>query len=166
MLNSLSFKAIVLSSKKLNNIRHVHFQQNRPIGSIDLSLEAPEDVVKADTKLGNMPSLKPSVSSSTTTSGGTTGTEMMERRDEPLADLAPTSKAINEGKQKRAPVSGVIGGVKGGPGEVSAMRRRKLGTGTTIQPEMECGVAVPKAVPSTSNGSGPGTAERRGGKGK
>ena len=129
-------------------------------------MEAAEDVVRADNKLGNMPSLKPSVSSSTTTSGGTTATEMMERRDEPLADLAPTSEAINQGKQKRAPVSGVIGGVKGGSGEVPRMRRRKLGTGTTIQPEIESGVAVPKMVPSTSNGSGQVTGERSGGKGK
>ena len=133
---------------------------------MDLSLEVPDDEVKVNNKLVNIPSLKPSTSSSTTTSGGTTATEMMERRDEPLADLAPTSEAINQGKQKRAPVGGVIGGVKGGSAEASRTRRRKLGTGTTIQPEIECGVAVPKTVQCTSNGSGPGSSEKSGGKGK
>ena len=79
---------------------------------------------------------------------------MMERRDEPLADLAPTSEAINQQKQKR------------GPGGSGVGRRRKLGTGTTVQPEIEGGVAVPKAVPSTSNGSGAYSTDRSGGKGK
>ena len=91
---------------------------------------------------------------------------MMERRDEPLADLAPTSEAIIQQKQKHAPGSGVLGGIKGVTGEPSRMRRRKLGTGTTIQPEIDGGVAVAKAIPSTSNGSSTATAERTGGKGK
>ena len=110
-----------------------------------------DDVGQKETRQGH---LKPSISSSTTTSGGTTATEMMERRDEPLADLAPTSEAINQQKQKRAPGGSGVG------------RRRKLGTGTTVQPEIEGGVAVPKTNPSTSNGSGGCATERSGGKGK
>ena len=129
-------------------------------------MDAPEDIGHGDGKATHMPSLKPSISSSTTTSGGTTATEMMERRDEPLADLAPTSEAINQQKQKRGSVGGAHGGIKGTSGEASGMRRRKLGTGTTIQPEIEGGIAVAKGNQSTSNGSGPGTAERSGGKGQ
>ena len=120
-----------------------------------------------ESRPAHLSSLKPSISSSTTTSGGTTATEMMERRDEPLADLAPTSEAINQQKQKRAPGGSGIGGMKGGSGDASRMRRRKLGTGTTVQPEIEGGVAVPKAVPSTSNGNErPCTTERGGGRGE
>ena len=124
--------------------------------------------------IGHGPSKpKLSVSSdvdSTTTSGTTTTNEMMERRDEPLADLAPTSEAINQQKQKHATGGGTLAGSKGGAGEPSKMRRRKLGTGSTGQPDLQNladgGSSMAKAATSTSIGSGTGTLERGGGKGK
>ena len=135
------------------------FQQKRDSTKDFISLN--EDTCGVEGNAANARNLKPSISSST--SGGTTTTEMLERRDELPAELAPTSEAINQQKQKH--VTGSLGGNKSGSNDPSRMRRRKLGTGTTVQPEIEGGIAVAKAASSTSNGSGPGTAERPGGKG-
>ena len=129
------------------------------------------DIIEGMEKGSSKPKL--SVSSdvdSTTTSGTTTTNEMMERRDEPLADLAPTSEAIHQQKQKHATGGGTLAGSKVGTGEPSKMRRRKLGTGSTGQPDLQNlangGNGVATAATSTSIGSGSGTLERGGGKGK